>query len=97
MPLSAARGAAAPWGAPLHGSRCKPLGACCRPAFHFTPSHFATCLPLPAPADSGKCLYVSGIPGTGKTATVLEVMRSMKRRRWVGGWVGAAGESGVCN
>jgi Cdc6-like AAA superfamily ATPase len=27
----------------------------------------------------GSCLYVSGIPGTGKTATVMEVMRTMQR------------------
>ena len=26
----------------------------------------------------GRCLYVSGVPGTGKTATVLEVMRSFR-------------------
>lgn len=30
--------------------------------------------------DCGKCLYISGIPGTGKTATVLEVMRGLKRK-----------------
>ncbi len=43
-----------------------------------------SCSPASLPcctADSGKCLYVSGIPGTGKTATVLEVMRAMKRKR----------------
>ncbi|PRW61222.1 Origin recognition complex subunit 1 [Chlorella sorokiniana] len=34
--------------------------------------------------DSGKCLYVSGIPGTGKTATVLEVMRAQKRKSEAG-------------
>ncbi|KAK9830101.1 hypothetical protein WJX72_009780 [[Myrmecia] bisecta] len=28
----------------------------------------------------GRCLYVSGVPGTGKTATVLEVMRKLKRK-----------------
>lgn len=28
----------------------------------------------------GRCLYVSGVPGTGKTATVLEVMRSLIQR-----------------
>ncbi|EFN52332.1 hypothetical protein CHLNCDRAFT_139139 [Chlorella variabilis] len=32
----------------------------------------------------GKCLYISGIPGTGKTATVLEVMRGLKRKSEVG-------------
>lgn len=41
--------------------------------------------PLPSLADqgpgcSGRCLYISGIPGTGKTATVLEVMRSARQR-----------------
>ena len=50
-----------------------------------------SCSPASLPcctADSGKCLYVSGIPGTGKTATVLEVMRAMKRKRCgkVPGW-----------
>eukprot|EP00887_Chlorella_sp_A99_P005150 scaffold40.g5150.t1 len=32
----------------------------------------------------GKCLYISGIPGTGKTATVHEVMRGMRRRAEAG-------------
>lgn len=45
-------------------------------------THTAACSAIVLyPADSGKCLYVSGIPGTGKTATVLEVMRAMKRKR----------------
>jgi len=34
---------------------------------------------LPAGKEClGKCLYVSGVPGTGKTASVLEVMRGMR-------------------
>ena len=28
----------------------------------------------------GSCMYISGVPGTGKTATVLEVMGALKRR-----------------
>jgi origin recognition complex subunit 1 len=30
---------------------------------------------------SGGCLYISGVPGTGKTATVHEVMRSLEESR----------------
>ena len=30
--------------------------------------------------SGGRCLYISGIPGTGKTATVSEVMRSARQR-----------------
>ncbi|KAK2078532.1 hypothetical protein QBZ16_003372 [Prototheca wickerhamii] len=30
--------------------------------------------------SGGRCLYISGIPGTGKTATVREVMRSARQR-----------------
>ena len=33
---------------------------------------------------TGRCLYVSGIPGTGKTATVLEVMRGFRRKAEAG-------------
>ena len=29
---------------------------------------------------NGRCIYISGVPGTGKTATVLEVMRKLKRK-----------------
>ena len=28
----------------------------------------------------GQCLYVSGVPGTGKTAAALEVVRALRRR-----------------
>lgn len=39
-----------------------------------------------ANADDGKgrCLYISGIPGTGKTATVLQVMRSLREQAQIG-------------
>ena len=29
---------------------------------------------------AGRCLYISGVPGTGKTATVMEVMRAARRQ-----------------
>ena len=32
----------------------------------------------------GQCLYVSGVPGTGKTATALEVVRGLRRRAAAG-------------
>jgi len=34
----------------------------------------------PAAANPRPCLYVAGVPGTGKTATVLEVMRTLEAR-----------------
>jgi len=30
--------------------------------------------------QQGRCLYISGVPGTGKTATVLEVMKRFKKK-----------------
>lgn len=38
------------------------------------------CASVCAGHSGGRCLYVSGVPGTGKTATVLEVMRSLRRK-----------------
>jgi Cdc6-like AAA superfamily ATPase len=32
----------------------------------------------------GQCLYVSGVPGTGKTAAALEVVRALRRRAAAG-------------
>eukprot|EP00854_Cymbomonas_tetramitiformis_P006310 gene6310-7562_t len=32
-------------------------------------------------SSSGRCLYIYGVPGTGKTATVLEVMRALTKRQ----------------
>ena len=39
-----------------------------------------TNLPLPTclSRPSHSCMYISGVPGTGKTATVLEVSRSLR-------------------
>ena len=37
-----------------------------------------------AGSSGGRCLYVSGVPGTGKTATVLETMRSLRRKAEAG-------------
>ena len=39
---------------------------------------------LCAGSSEGRCLYVSGVPGTGKTATVLETMRSLRRKAEAG-------------
>ncbi|KAL0033288.1 hypothetical protein WJX77_001908 [Trebouxia sp. C0004] len=39
---------------------------------------------LTAGSSGGRCLYVSGVPGTGKTATVLETMRSLRRKAEAG-------------
>ena len=33
-----------------------------------------------AKQQQGRCLYISGVPGTGKTATVLQVMRQFKKK-----------------
>jgi Cdc6-like AAA superfamily ATPase len=30
---------------------------------------------------TGQCLYISGVPGTGKTATVRQVMRTLEKKR----------------
>lgn len=35
-------------------------------------------------SGSSNCLYISGVPGTGKTATCLEVVRRLQRRAQVG-------------
>lgn len=35
-------------------------------------------------SSGGRCLYVSGVPGTGKTATVLETMRCLRRKAQAG-------------
>jgi len=41
---------------------------------------------ISAGADcKGRCLYISGVPGTGKTATVREVIRALKRKSRDGG------------
>ena len=37
-----------------------------------------------AGCSGGRCLYVSGVPGTGKTATVLETMRRLRRKAEAG-------------
>ena len=29
---------------------------------------------------TGGCMYISGVPGTGKTATVMEVIRNLKEQ-----------------
>ncbi|KAL3142669.1 hypothetical protein ABBQ38_002975 [Trebouxia sp. C0009 RCD-2024] len=39
---------------------------------------------LTAGSSGGRCLYVSGVPGTGKTATVLETMRKLRRKSEAG-------------
>ena len=41
-------------------------------------------LGLHAGSSSGRCLYVSGVPGTGKTATVMETIRSLRRKSEAG-------------
>jgi len=41
-------------------------------------------LALHAGSSGGRCLYVSGVPGTGKTATVLETIRSLRRKTEAG-------------
>ncbi|KAF9919299.1 Origin recognition complex, subunit 1 [Lobosporangium transversale] len=33
---------------------------------------------------TGSCIYISGVPGTGKTATVLEVIRSLQAKADIG-------------
>lgn len=34
--------------------------------------------------ETGRCIYISGTPGTGKTATVRKVVESLKERREIG-------------
>lgn len=34
--------------------------------------------------DLGQFLYLYGVPGTGKTATVMDIMRGMRRRAAAG-------------
>jgi Cdc6-like AAA superfamily ATPase len=41
-------------------------------------------LALHAGSSSGRCLYVSGVPGTGKTATVMETIRRLRRKSEAG-------------
>lgn len=39
-----------------------------------------TCCPCAGERCLGQCLYVAGVPGTGKTATVHEVVRQLQQR-----------------
>jgi origin recognition complex subunit 1 len=50
----------------------------CREDEHETITSFVKSV-LSGNGNGGKCLYVSGIPGTGKTATVLDVMQNLHR------------------
>ena len=52
-------------------------------------SQWLTKTPLYAGAEvGGQSLYVSGVPGTGKTASVLEVMINAKAKAKAGTWPG---------